>query len=154
MRSAGRGRRGKSSAERERLVGARSQTGMKRLSVLLVALTVAGCSALSPTDEKQAANPVQVVCSPENAELPCTGGVEERVAYRFNLLTHCGIEWAYFDGHYWVPEPMDDKPSDWEGVEAGTMVLERRGVAVFEATKGGTARFFPAAASYRPPDCE
>ena len=76
------------------------------------------------------------------------------MAYRFNLLTHCGIEWAYFDGRYWVAKPKVDKPSGWEGVESGTMLLERRGVAVFEATKGGTARFVPAAASYHPPDCE
>jgi hypothetical protein len=30
------------------------------------------------------------------------------------------------------------------------MILERRGVADFEATKGGTVRFVPAAASYKP----
>jgi hypothetical protein len=124
-----------------------------RLSVLLIALILAGCSALSSTAEEEADNRVPLVCSPERTQLPCTGGVEEGVAYRFNLLTHCGIEWAYFDGHYWVPKPKVDNPSDWEGVEAGTMILGGDGLAVFEATKGGTARFVPAAASYRPPDC-
>jgi hypothetical protein len=69
-------------------------------------------------------------------------------------LTHCGIEWAYFNGHYWLAKPKVDTPSDWEGVEAGTMVLERRDVAAFEATKGGTVRFVSAAASYHPPNCE
>ena len=73
-----------------------------------------------------------MVCSPEHTQLPCTGGVEEGVAYRFNLLTHCGIEWAYFNGRYWVPNPKVDTPSDWAGIEAGTMVLERRGVAVLK----------------------
>ena len=128
---------------------------MKRLSVLLVAFLLAGCSALSSTGEDDADDfRVPMVCSPEHTQLPCTGGVEEGVAYRFNLLTHCGIEWAYFNGRYWVPNPKVDTPSDWAGIEAGTMVLERRGVAVFEATKGGTVRFVTAAASYHPPNCE
>jgi hypothetical protein len=126
---------------------------MKRLSVLLLAFLLAGCSALSSTGEDDADNRVPLVCSPEQIHLPCAGGVEVGQAYRFNLLTHCGIEWAYFNGRYWVPKPKVDTPSDWEGIDAGTMVLERRGVAVFEATKGGTVRFVTAAASYRPPNC-
>jgi hypothetical protein len=129
---------------------------MRRLWVLLVlAFAFAGCSVLSPTGEQEADDfRVPLVCGPEHNKLPCTAGVEEGVGYRFNLLTHCGIEWAYFDGRYWVPMPMLDAPSHWAGIEAGTMILERRGVAVFEATKGGTARFVPAPRSYRPPDCE
>ena len=127
---------------------------MKRRSVLLAASLLAGCSALSSTGEEDADNRVPLVCSPEHTALPCTGGVEVGHAYRFNLLTHCGIEWAYFNGRYWVPKPNVDKPSDWEEIEAGTMVLERRGVAVFEATKGGTVRFVTAAQSYHPPNCE
>jgi hypothetical protein len=74
--------------------------------------------------------------------------------YRFSLLTHCGIEWAYFNGRYWMPMPMLDAPRDWEGIETGTMVLKRRGVAVFEAAKGRTVRFVTAPTSYHPPDCE
>ena len=129
---------------------------MRRLSVLLVlAFALAGCSVLSPTGEEEAVDfRVPLVCGPEHNKLPCTAGVEEGVGYRFNLLTHCGIEWAYFDGRYWVPMPMLDAPSHWAGIEAGTMILERRGVAVFEATKGGTAHFVAAPRSYRPPDCE
>jgi hypothetical protein len=46
---------------------------------------------------------------------------------------------AYFNGRYWMPMPMLDAPRDWEGIETGTMVLKRRGVAVFEAAK--EARF-------------
>jgi hypothetical protein len=115
---------------------------------------LAGCSALWSTGEDEADNRVPVVCSAEHGQLPCTAGVEAGHAYRFNLLTHCGIEWAYFGGHYWVPEPRVDPPSDWAGIEAGSMVLERQDVAVFEADKGGTVRFVSAAASYHPPDCE
>jgi hypothetical protein len=89
---------------------------MKRLSILLLALILAGCSMFSPTGVEDVDDfRVPLVCSPEHTQLPCTGGVEEGVAYRFNLLTHCGIEWAYFNGHYWVPKPMVDAPSDWGG---------------------------------------
>jgi hypothetical protein len=114
-----------------------------------VALLLAGCSALPSTGEDR----VPMVCGPEHKQLPCTSGVEEGVPYRFNLLTHCGIEWAYFGGRYWVPKPKADTPSDWANIEAGTMVLERPGVARFEADKGGGARFVPAPRSYRPPTC-
>ena len=94
-----------------------------------------------------------MVCGPEHKQLPCTRGVEEGFPYRVNLLTHCGIEWAYFGGRFWVPSPKADTPSDWANIEAGTMVLERPGVALFEADKGGGARFVPAPRSYRPPAC-
>jgi len=50
--------------------------------------------------------------------------------------------------------PMLDAPSHWAGIEAGTIVLEQPGVAIFEADEGGGARFVPAPRSYRPPDCE
>jgi hypothetical protein len=126
---------------------------MQRLSVLLVTFFLAGCSALSLRGE-DANNPAPLVCSPEHTQLPCAGGAELGHPYRFDLLTHCGIEWAYFDGRYWVPRPNVDKPTEWEGIEAGTMVLKRPGVALFEASKGGTVRFATAAASYHPRDCE
>jgi hypothetical protein len=127
---------------------------MKQLLVLLVALALTGCSAFFSTGEEKAETRVPLICSPEHTELPCTAGVEKGVAYAFNLVTHCGIQWAYFDGHYWVPNPMVDAPSDWAGTGAGTMALKRRSVAVFEANEEVTARFVPAPPSYQPPDCE
>jgi hypothetical protein len=120
------------------------------LSVALVALVLAGCSELPFTGENDA---VPLVCGPEYKQLPCTRGVEEGVSYRFNLLTHCGIDWAYFGGRYWVPKPKTETPGHWGNIEAGTMVLERPGVAVFEANDGGGARFVPAPEAYRPPIC-
>jgi hypothetical protein len=127
---------------------------MKRLLALCVALVLAGCSAIPFTGENDADDfRVPMVCAPKHNEVPCGRGVEQEVGYRFNLLTHCGIEWAYFNGRFWVPRPRVDTPRDWEGIEAGTMVLERQGVAVFEAAKGGGARFVPASAFYYPPTC-
>jgi hypothetical protein len=126
---------------------------MKRLSAVLVAFLLAGCSALSSTGEGEANNRVPLVCSSEHTQSPCAGGVEVGHAYRFNLVTHCGVEWAYFNGRYWEPRPKVHTPSDWEGIEPGTMLLEDR-IAVFEATKGGSVRFVTAAASYQPSNCE
>ena len=127
---------------------------MKRLPVLLVALVLAGCSAIPFAAEDDADDfRVPMVCLPKHSEVPCARGVEQGVGYRFNLQTHCGIEWAYFDGRYWVPMPMIDAPSHWAAITAGTMVMERSGIAVFEADEGGGARFAPAPNSYRPPSC-
>ena len=129
---------------------------MKRLSALLLVLVSAGCSGLPSREDDADDFRVPLVCShdPEHKKLPCAAGVEEGTGYRFNLLAHCGIEWAYFDGRYWVLKPKVNTPSHWATIEAGTMVLERRGVAVFEAESGGGARFVPAPRSYQPPNCE
>jgi hypothetical protein len=127
---------------------------MKRVLILLLVLVSAGCSAPLFSREDNADDfAVPLVCGPEHEKLPCTDGVQEGVAYRFNLLTHCGIEWAYFGGRYWVPKPRVDTPSHWANIEAGTMLMEQPGVALFEADEGGGARFVPARRSYRPPTC-
>ena len=120
---------------------------MKRLPVALVALVAAGCSGSSDDFE------VPLICGPEHTQSPCASGVERGVDYPVNLLMHCGIEWAYFDGRYWVAKPRVDPPSHWASIEAGTMTLEQPDVAVFEADEGGGACFVPAPRSYRPPTC-
>jgi hypothetical protein len=124
---------------------------VKPLLLALAALALVGCTPLSSNGEDDFGAPL--VCGPGLEQLPCGPGVAPNEAYSFNLLTHCGIEWAYFDGRYWVPRPRVDPPSHWASIEAGTMVLERRDEAVFEAEDGGGARFAPAASSYRPPTC-
>jgi hypothetical protein len=126
---------------------------MRRVLVVLVALVLAGCSALrSPGVEDGDDFRVPLVCLPKHTQAPCSRGVEQGVGYRFNLQTHCGVEWAYFDGRYWVPTRVETS-SHWANITAGTMVLERPGIAVFEAAAGGGARFAPASASYRPAPC-
>jgi hypothetical protein len=127
---------------------------MRRLSVLLLVLVLAGCSALPSTGEDDADDVrVPLVCLPKHTQLPCGGGVELGVGYRFNLQTHCGIEWAYFDGRYWVPKAKVRTPNHWANITAGTMILERPDIAVFGDSEGGGARFVPASAPYRPPPC-
>jgi hypothetical protein len=127
---------------------------MRQVLILLLVLVSAGCAGLPLRGEDDENDfRVPLVCGPEHKQLPCTARVEQGVEYRFNLLTHCGIEWAYFDGHYWVPTPKVAAPSHWANIEAGMMVLERPGVAVFEADDGGGARFVPASTSFRPAPC-
>jgi hypothetical protein len=125
---------------------------VKLLPLAVAAILLAGCvSILGPNDEDDFRVPF--VCSPTANRVPCTSAADPGVSYRFNLLTHCGIEWAYFDGRYWVPNPSAQTPSNWAGIEGGTMVLERNDVAVFEADKGGGASFVPAPKAFRPENC-
>jgi hypothetical protein len=126
---------------------------VKLLPLALAAVATAGCASFLSGQEDPDDLRAPLVCAPEHQELPCVEGVEAGTSYRFNLLTHCGIEWAYFDGRYWVPRPRVDTPSHWASIESGTIVLERGEVAVFKADEGGGARFVPAAASYRPEPC-
>ena len=125
---------------------------MRGIALALVVLAAAGCSPL-PAGEGEDDFRVPLICGPKRERLPCGTGVEQGVAYRFNLPTHCGIEWAYFDGRYWVPRPKLDPPSHWASIESGMIVLVRRDRALFEADAGGGARFTPAPAPYRPDAC-
>lgn len=127
-----------------------------RLTLAVVALLLlpSGCAALpfvggdDVDDDK-----IPFICGPEHKRPPCAAGVDQGVEYRFNLLTHCGIEWAYLDGRYWVPERRVDPPSDWAAIEAGTVVLAEPDLAVFEADQGGGARFVPGPRAFRPKPC-
>ena len=125
---------------------------MKRITIVLAALVLAGCSSLFPPDDEDDFA-VPLVCGPDVRRAPCGDGVEPGREYRFNLLTHCGIEWAYADGRYWVPRPRVEAPSDWAAVEGGTVVLSSGDELVFEADKGGGSRFVPAPEGFRPETC-
>jgi hypothetical protein len=123
---------------------------VKLVPVALAAVVMAGCASFLPPDDDDFRVPL--VCEPEHRQVPC-GAADVGVSYRFNLQTHCGIEWAFLDGHYWVPRPRVDNPSHWASIESGRIVLERRDAAVFEADEGGGARFAPAPAGFRPEPC-
>ena len=125
---------------------------MKLLPLALAAVVMAGCSSFFTATDDADDFRVPFICSPEAKRFPCTSA-EAGVSYPFNLLTHCGIEWAYFDGRYWVPRPKVDRPRHWASIESGTMVLERPDMVVFEADEGGGARFEPAPADFRPETC-
>jgi hypothetical protein len=121
---------------------------VRRIALAVTALTLVGCS--NGSDVRQG---VDRVCGPDADAAPCEEGVEAGVPYRFDLLTHCGIEWAYLDGRYWIAAPKIDPPSDWSPVESGTITLVNENEARFEGDSGGEASFGPAPVGYRPPPC-
>lgn len=121
---------------------------MKLFVLVLAVATTSGCSF--PFHEEDG---VERICGPDVSELPCGAGVETARAYPFDLLVHCGVEWAYFDGRYWVPRPRVDPESDWDPIERGTMTLVGPDEARFEGAAHGEARFVPAPVTYRPRPC-
>jgi hypothetical protein len=113
---------------------------------------MAGCASFLSGDDEDDFR-VPLVCDPSHERVPCGARAQAGVAYRFNLLTHCGIEWAYFDGRYWVPPRKVDPPSNWANIEPGTMTLTAQDEAVFAADVGGGARFEPAPLDFEPEPC-
>jgi hypothetical protein len=125
------------------------------------ALLTSGCtvsSFLGP-EEPEPRPGVGRLCFAETERLPCGPGVAEGIPYRFVLLTHCGIESAYFDGRHWVAEPRlsdgsGNPPPGWDNPLArGTMTLVRGDGAEFAADTGHQARFAPAQPSQEPTGC-
>jgi hypothetical protein len=96
---------------------------------------------------------VKRVCGPDVEQVPCGPGVEIGHSYSFDLLTHCGIEWAYFNSHYWVPRKKVAVPSTWNPIERGAMTLTEPDVAHFEGTSPGKVDLVPAPAGYKPTPC-
>jgi hypothetical protein len=82
-------------------------------------------------------------------------GPDERaeigVDYRFELPTHCGVEYAFFSGRWWTATPKlyengaeVDPPPGWDNpTEPGTMRLVSRNEALFVGDSGNIARFMP-----------
>ncbi len=135
-------------------------THVTTLVVCAVVLLAPGCSLLSFFDDEPAVESgVNGLCYSELKRLPCRAGVEQGIPYRFTLLTHCGVEYAYFDGRYWVVDPPNEDPANppagWGNpVDQGTMVLLSDDEAVYRNAAGGEARFRPASSEFRPPGCK
>jgi hypothetical protein len=125
--------------------------------LVLAALFVFAGLGLSPGGESEEVaaegDPLPLVCDPGVPELPCAEGVDPGVPYVVTLLTHCELEWAYFDGRYWVPHAPVSKPGGWGNFADGQMTLVSPGEAVFIADSGPEVRFRPAGDDYRPPPC-
>ena len=122
--------------------------------LLLAALFLfAGIGLTTEASDEEVADPLPLVCEPGIPELPCAEGVEPGVPYAMTLQTHCQLEWAYFDGRYWVPSAPVSEPGGEAAFADGVMTLASPDEAVFVADSGPEVRFRPAGADYRPPPC-
>jgi hypothetical protein len=80
------------------------------------------------------------------------------VYYAYGLQTHCGIDWAFFDGRLWVADPpLDDgsgnPPDGWDNPrQVGFMGLRSHREAEFRAGDR-RAHFRPAPPGFEPPGC-
>jgi hypothetical protein len=124
------------------------------IALLLAALFVfAGIGLTTEESGEEIAEPFPLVCEPGIPELPCAAGVEPGVPYAVTLQTHCQLEWAYFDGRYWVPIAPVSEPGGEANFADGLMTLVSPDEAVFVADAGPEVRFRPAPEDYRPPPC-
>lgn len=138
---------------------------MSRLSLAFALMACAGpggCGWLgvgSSEEEARVRAGAGRICGPDVAALPCGSGVDPGVGYRYKLLTHCGIEYAYFDGRFWLADPkLDDgsgnPPAGWDNPFAeGVMTLLPGDEARFTDDEERTVVFRPAPDSYQPPGC-
>lgn len=70
------------------------------------------------------------------------------VAYPYDLMTHCGVRYAYFDGRWWEadsPSPQDlaKGSNPYTGYVAGTMTLTSQTTVRFDLPHRITATFHP-----------
>jgi len=100
----------------------------------------------------------RLLCLPDAEKPPCAAEVE--LGGDYVLYTHCGIEWAIFDGRLWLAHPplLDDgvrgAPPGWsDPAQAG--VMRRAGDERAELRAGSlVATFAPAPPAYAREACD
>jgi hypothetical protein len=96
---------------------------------------------------------------PGDPEEPCQAGTAELGRwYRLDLLTHCGIEGAHFNGRTWLVDPPLDEgerrpPGVKDPVQPGLMRLLAEDLAEFKVVGRLGLRFRPAPDGYERPGC-
>jgi hypothetical protein len=95
----------------------------------------AGCSANSAS-----ADPTHPRTGPAS---PSAG-----VSYPYDLMTHCGVRYAYFAGRWWEADsPSQDDPAKasnpYTGYVVGTMTLTSETSARFDLPRRFSAAFHP-----------
>lgn len=70
------------------------------------------------------------------------------VSYPYDLMTHCGVRYAYFSGHWWEADsPTQEDPAKghnpYTGYITGTMTLTSQTTARFNLPHTLTATFHP-----------
>ena len=112
-------------------------------AVAITVLSAAGCSSSSHRVE-----PTHPQTGPAS---PSTG-----VSYPYDLMTHCGVRYAYFNGHWWEADsPSQQDPAKgsnpYTGYIAETMTLVSQTTARFDLPRTLTVTFHPLGG--RPQQC-
>jgi hypothetical protein len=113
-----------------------------------IALILGACSQSSePTLTTLSGWPVR--CTPGALSPPCGPGAVIGTFYPYELYTHCGIIWAYFDGRWWQADPVlseghSNPPRGWGNPQdSGHMALLKNDHARFRSANGFLADFKP-----------
>ena len=96
-------------------------------------------------------------CFPNVEAEPCTSGVPVGSHWTFEIYTHCGVEWIYLDGRFWLTEPLGklNAPTGWGNpIDEGVVTLEASDAASYLSQGGDQVVFTPAAKSFEPPLCQ
>jgi hypothetical protein len=142
---------------------------MRRAAVVLGFLamlaTVAACggsppesdaSKALPADETPVAGEAAAPFTNVDAE-PCGSGVPVGSHWTFEIYTHCGVEWIYLDGRFWLTDPLGNlnAPAGWGNpTDAGVVTLAASDRAEYLSQGGDQVTFTPAAKSFEPPLCQ
>jgi len=110
--------------------------GRVALGLVIGGVLLAGCASSSPPS----AEPLRHRTGPAS---PVLG-----TPYPYDLYTHCGIQDAYFENHWWQADsPTQDDPSKgsnpYTGYLAGTMTLISPTAARFAGPHALVATFHP-----------
>jgi hypothetical protein len=96
-------------------------------------------------------------CFPDVEAEPCTAGVPVGSHWTFEIYTHCGVEWIYLDGRFWLTEPLGElnAPPGWGNpIDEGVVTLEASDRALYLSQGGDEVAFEPAPADFEPPLCQ
>ena len=88
---------------------------------------------------------------------PCSSGVPVGSHWTFEIYTHCGVEWIYLDGRFWLTEPLGklNAPTGWGNpIDEGVVTLEASDAASYLSQGGDQVAFAPAPKSFEPPLCQ
>lgn len=126
---------------------------LRRIRVWSVVAAMAMVAALGGCSDR----PAPGVEGQEHRYATAVPPVGEPVA--FNLVTHCGVEFAQIGGELWQAEGLsetlagDQAPEGWDNpMQPGELVVDGTGRAVFTA-RGTTITFVRAEQRTYVPDC-
>ena len=88
---------------------------------------------------------------------PCGAGVPVGSHWTFEIYPHCGVEWIYLDGRFWLTDPLGDlnAPAGWGNpIDEGVVTLAASGRAEYLSQGGDQVTFTPAPKSFEPPLCQ